>query len=133
VLLAKKLTPALEAGVDAIGAPVSVVGVIIAVIVLLPETVAALRAAARDRLQSSLNLALGSAVASIGLTVPVVAFVAYRIGLQLELGISTSSSVLMALGFLVAVITYGTGRTNLLAGVVHLVLVATYFFTIFAP
>ncbi len=133
VLLAKKLTPALESGVDAAGLPVAAVGLIIAMIVLLPETVAALRAAARNRLQSSLNLALGSGVASIGLTVPVVALVSEWVGQPLALGISAHGSVLMALGFLVAVITYGTGRTNLLSGIVHLVLLATYIFTIFAP
>lgn len=133
VLLAKSLSPALEAGLVAAGAPVAVIGIIVAAIVLLPEAVAALRAAARNRLQSSLNLALGSGVACIGLTVPVVAAVSLVIGQPLELGISANSSVLMALGFLIAVITYGTGRTNLLAGIVHLVLLATYFFMTLIP
>lgn len=133
VLLAKNLTPALETGVVVMNAPIAVVGVIIAAIVLLPETITAVRAAARNRLQSSLNLALGSGVASIGLTVPIVALVSYWLGQPLELGVSTSSSVLMALGFLIAIITYGTGRTNVLAGIVHLVLLATFIFMIFAP
>jgi Ca2+:H+ antiporter len=133
VLLAKSLAPALQEGVQAVGAPLAIVGVMIAAIVLLPETTAAVRAAAANRLQSSINLALGSAVACIGLTVPAVAVVAWWIDLPLELGISPGASVLMALGFTVAIITYGTGRTNLLSGVVHLVLLATYVFTIFAP
>ncbi|MBV8616914.1 MAG: ionic transporter y4hA, partial [Acetobacteraceae bacterium] len=133
VLLAKGLAPALEAGVEAAGAPLAIVGVIIAAIVLLPETAAAVRAAARNRLQSSINLALGSAVACIGLSVPTVALVSFWIGQPLELGISAGSTVLMVLGFVVAIITYGTGRTNLLSGIVHLVLLATYVFTIFAP
>ncbi len=133
VLLAKNIAPALEAGVRAIGAPITIVGVIIAAITLLPESAAAIRAALRNRLQSSLNLALGSGVASIGLTVPIVALVSQWIGQPLEVGISMSSSVLMVLGFMVAMITYGTGRTNLLSGIVHLVLLATYIFTIFAP
>ena len=133
VLLAKSLAPALEAGVRAAGAPLAIVGVIIAAIVLLPETVAAIRAAARRQLQASINLALGSAVASIGLAVPVIALVSFWIGQPLELGISAGASVLMALGFIVAIITYGTGRTNLLSGIVHLVLLATYVFTVFAP
>jgi Ca2+:H+ antiporter len=133
VLLAKSLTPALENGLAAVHAPVAVVGVIIAAIVLLPESVAALRAAARNRLQSSLNLALGSGVASIGLTVPTVALVSYIIDQPLQLGISPSNSVLMALGVLIAVITYGTGRTNVLAGIVHLVLLAAYLFLTFVP
>jgi Ca2+:H+ antiporter len=133
VLLAKSLAPALEAGVQAADAPLAIVGVIIAAIVLLPETAAAIRAAARRQLQASINLALGSAVASIGLSVPGVALASFWIGQPLELGISASASVLMALGFVVAIITYGTGRTNLLAGIVHLVLLATYVFTVFAP
>jgi Ca2+:H+ antiporter len=133
VLLAKSLAPALEAGVQTIGAPSAIAGVVIAAIVLLPETAAAIRAAARGQLQASINLALGSAVASIGLTVPVVALVSFWLGRPLELGISSSASVLMALGFVVAIITYGTGRTNLLSGIVHLVLLATYIFAVFAP
>ena len=133
VLLAKSLAPALEAGVAAAGAPLAIVGVIIAAIVLLPETAAAVRAAARNQLQASINLALGSAVASIGLAVPAVVLVSSWAGLPLDLGISSGASVLMALGFVVAIITYGTGRTNLLSGIVHLVLLATYVFTVFAP
>lgn len=133
VLLAKNIAPAVEAGVRAAGAPLAIVGVIIAAITLLPESAAAIRAALRNRLQSSLNLALGSGVASIGLTVPVVALVSQWVGQPLELGISMSNSVLMVLGFMVAIVTYGTGRTTLLSGIVHLVLLATYIFTIFAP
>ena len=133
VLLAKALAPALEEGVNAVGAPLGVVGVIVAAIVLMPESAAALRAAARNRLQSSLNLALGSAVACIGLTVPAVAVVAFWAGLPLELGISPGQTTLLALSFGVAIITYGTGRTNLLCGIVHLVLAAAYVFTVFVP
>ena len=133
VLLAKSLAPALEAGVAAAGAPLAVAGVMIAAIVLLPETAAAVRAAARNQLQASINLALGSAVASIGLAVPSVAIVATWFGLPLDLGITPGATVLMALGFAVAIITYGTGRTNLLSGIVHLVLLAAYVFTVFAP
>jgi Ca2+:H+ antiporter len=133
VLLAKNIAPAVEAGVRAADAPVAIVGVIIAAITLLPESAAAIRAALRNRLQSSLNLALGSGVASIGLTVPVVALVSQWLGKPLEVGISESNSVLMVLGFMVAIVTYGTGRTTLLSGIVHLVLLATYIFTIFAP
>jgi len=133
VLLAKSLTPALESALAVFRAPVAVVGIIIAAIVLLPESVAAVRAAARNRLQSSINLALGSGVASIGLTVPTVAVVSRFIDQPLQLGISPSNSVLMALGVLIAVITYGTGRTNVLAGIVHLVLLAAYLFLSFVP
>jgi Ca2+:H+ antiporter len=133
VVLAKSLTPALEGALAAVHAPVGVIGIVIAAIVLMPEAFAALRAASRNRLQSSLNLALGSGVASIGLTVPAVALVSRIIDQPLELGISTSNSILMALGVLVAVITYGTGRTNVLSGIVHLVLLAAYLFLTFVP
>lgn len=133
VVLAKSLSPALNEGVGAMGAPIAIAGIVVAAIVLLPETTAAVRAAAANRLQSSLNLALGSAVACIGLTVPTVAVVAWWIGQPLELGISSGATVLMGLGFLVAMITYGTGRTNVLSGIVHLVLFAAYIFYVFAP
>jgi Ca2+:H+ antiporter len=133
VLLAKALAPALEEGVESAGAPHAISGIIVAAIVLLPESAAAVRAAARNRLQASINLALGSAVASIGLTVPAVAIVSFLLGQPLELGISGGASTLMALGFAVAIVTYGTGRTNLLSGIVHLTLLATYIFTVFVP
>ena len=133
VLLAKALAPAIGAGIGALGAPIALVGVVIAAIVLLPECASALRAAAGNRLQSSINLSLGSAVATIGLSVPVIAAVSEWQHYPLALGISAGDTVLMTLGFGVAIITYGTGRTTLLAGIVHLVLLATWVFTIFAP
>ena len=133
VMLAKSLAPALEGGVAALGAPAALVGVIVAAIVLMPESGAALRSAAHNRMQPAINLALGSGVASIGLTVPTVALVAWWKGMPLALGISAGHSVLLALGFAVAMLTYGTGRTNILSGIIHLVLAATFVFTIFAP
>lgn len=90
--LAKALAPALEAGVAAVGAPKAVAGVVIALIVLLPETGAALRAARSNRMQSSLNLALGSGLASIGLTIPVVAALSPWFPFPLVLGTLTLGS-----------------------------------------
>lgn len=133
VVLAKALAPFIQDGVSAIGAPVMLTGVIVAAIVLLPETASAMRAALRNKLQISINLALGSAVACIGLTIPIVAVVAWWLGQPLVLGIAPGAQVLLALSFLAAVITYGRGTTNLLAGFVHLVLLATWVFMIFAP
>ncbi|MCA4920693.1 MAG: ionic transporter y4hA [Roseomonas sp.] len=133
VMLAKCLAPALEDGVVALGAPAAIVGVIVAAIVLMPETGTALKAAAHNRMQSAINLALGSGVACIGLTLPAVAFVAWWNDMPLALGVSGGHSVLLALGFAVAMLTYGTGRTNILSGIIHLVLAATFVFTIFAP
>jgi Ca2+:H+ antiporter len=133
VLLAKALSPSIEAGVVAIGAPKAMVGIIIAALVLAPEGFAALRAARVNRVQTSLNLAIGSALASIGLTIPAVAVAALVMGLDLELGLSMRSMVLLALTLLVASLTLGTGRTTVVQGVVHLVIFATYLFTTLVP
>jgi Ca2+:H+ antiporter len=131
--LAKTLTPALEAAIDLAGAPKAVVGVIIAGLVLLPEGLAALRAARANRLQTSLNLALGSALASIGLTISAVAAVSIAIGQRLELGLGAAGEVLLALTLLVGVITLGTGRTTILQGIVHLVIFAAFLFLSVVP
>jgi Ca2+:H+ antiporter len=130
VLLAKGVSPFIQAAVRGIGGPPALVGVIVAAIVLLPEAMAALQAARDDRLQTSINLALGSAVASIGLTVPAVATIAWWTDTPLELGISPGGAVLLALSFMMALITYGTGRASLLSGLVHLILLATWLFLI---
>ena len=133
VLLAKGVSPFIQLAVEGIGAPPSLVGVIVAAIVLLPESATALRAAREDRLQTSINLALGSAVASIGLTVPAVAAIAWWKQIPLELGVSPGDAMLLVLSFLMALITYGTGRASLLSGVVHLIMLATWLFLILAP
>jgi Ca2+:H+ antiporter len=133
ILLAKKLAPVVEAGVDSIQAPKAAVGVVIAVIVLLPESLAALNAARANRLQTSLNLALGSAMASIGLTIPAVALVSITTGLPLVLGLDLKGSLLLGLSLLVATLSLGTGRTIGLQGIVHLVIFAVYLFTTLVP
>ena len=131
--LAKALSPALEAGVARIGAPKAVVGIAIAALVLLPEALAAVRAARADRLQTSLNLALGSALASIGLTIPAVATVSIVLDRPLLLGLDPKEEVLLALTLLVGVITLGTGRTTVLQGAVHLVILAAFLFLAVVP
>lgn len=131
--LAKALSPTLEAMVANAGAPRAVVGIVIAALVLTPEGLAALRAARLDRLQTSMNLALGSALASIGLTVPVVAAVSLLIDQPLALGLGAKDSVLLALTLLVSTITLGTGRTTVLQGVVHLVIFAAFIFLAVVP
>jgi Ca2+:H+ antiporter len=133
VLLAKGVSPFLQTGVQAMGAPASLVGVIVAAIVLMPEATTAVRAALADRLQTSINLALGSAVASIGLTVPTVALIAWWTDTPLELGISAGGAILLGLSFLMAMITYGTGRASLLSGVVHLILLSMWLAFLVAP
>ncbi|MFR9791796.1 calcium:proton antiporter [Streptomyces sp. MB22_4] len=124
--LAKGVSPAIEAGVAAVGLRQAVVGVIIALLVLLPETIAALRAARRDRVQTSLNLALGSAMASIGLTIPAVALASLWLPGPLVLGLDPVHMVLLALTVVVASLTVVPGRATPLQGGVHLVLFAAY-------
>ncbi len=131
--LAKALTPMVELAVARLEVPKAVVGIVIAALVLLPEGLAALQAARADRLQTSLNLALGSALASIGLTIPTVAVVSIVLGTPLELGLGEKDTVLLALTLLVGVITLGTGRTTVLQGIVHLVIFAVFLFFAVAP
>ena len=133
VLLAKNLSPTIEAQVAAAGAPKALVGIIIAALVLAPEGFAALNAARANRVQTSLNLAIGSALATIGLTIPAVAIVALVLGLELELGLSMRSTVLLALTLLVATLTLSRGRVTVVQGVIHLVIFATYLFTTVVP
>jgi len=133
VLLAKKLAPSLEALVLHLGAPNALVGVIIAGIVLLPEGLAAVRAAHGNRLQTSLNLALGSALASIGLTIPAVSFLSLYMNSHLVLGIDPKSSVLLMLSLFVTALALRTGRTIVLHGVVLLVVFVVYLFTTVVP
>ncbi len=133
VLLAKALAPDIEKAVINAGAPKSLVGVIIAAVVLLPEGLAAFAAARKNRLQTSLNLALGSALASIGLTIPAVAIVAILTGMTITLGIDMKATVLLLLSLFTIMLSLATGKTNMLQGVVLLVIFATYLFTTIAP
>ena len=133
VLLAKSLSPALETGVAAADLPQAFVGVVIAAIVLLPEGMAAVRAANANQLQTSLNLALGSAMATIGLTIPVVSAVSIAIGKPLTLGLEPAEMVLLVLSLFIGTVTLATGRTTILQGAVHLVIFATFLFLAAIP
>jgi Ca2+:H+ antiporter len=126
--LAKVISPIVESALETAGAPKAAIGILIAVVVLLPETWAAVRAARADRLQTSMNLALGSAVACIGLTVPAVAVAAIAFGLPLQLGLQPRDIMLLSLTFLVSAVTLGTGRTHLTQGVIHLAIFAAFLF-----
>lgn len=131
--LAKIESPAIEAGVAALGFPPAVVGVVIALLVLAPESIAAVRAAALDRVQVSLNLALGSAMASIGLTIPAIAIASIWLDGPLELGLNQLQTVLLLLTAAVAILTVVPGRAKPLQGGVHLVLFAAFLFLTVAP
>jgi Ca2+:H+ antiporter len=131
--LAKVLSPAIELAVETAGAPRAVVGIVIAALVLLPETWAAVRAARANRLQTSMNLAVGSALASIGLTVPVVVVASRAFDLHLVLGLEAKDLSILAVTLLVSAVTLGTGRTYVMQGAVHLVLFAAFLFLAFVP
>jgi Ca2+:H+ antiporter len=126
--LAKVESPTIESAVAAAGLPQSVVGVVIALLVLLPETLAAVRNARRDRVQTSLNLALGSAMASIGLTIPAIALASIWLSGPLTLGLGATQLVLLALTAGVGTLTLMPGRATLMHGGVHLVICAAYLF-----
>ncbi len=126
--LAKTLAPAIEAGVNAISAPLAVVGIAIAILVLLPETLSAVRAALRNRMQISFNLALGSALATIGLTIPAVAITSLVLNLPLELGLPYKEISLLGLTLMISVMTLSRNNATVLQGTVHLVLFIVFLF-----
>ena len=133
VLLAKKFSQVVDAGAALIGAPPAFAGIVVALLILLPEGVAAVAAARKNDLQKSINLALGSSLATIGLTIPAVAVAAYALDKQLVLGLPAQDMVLLALTFILGMLTLGTGRTNILFGLVHLVVFAVFIFLVFVP
>ena len=133
VLLAKKFSLVVDFGTALIGAPPAFAGVLVALLILLPESVAAVAAARKNDLQKSINLALGSSLATIGLTIPAVAVAAFALDKQLVLGLNGQEMVLLVLTFVLSMLTFGTGRTNILFGLVHLVVFAVFVFMVFVP
>ncbi|MCV7442477.1 ionic transporter y4hA [Mycobacterium paraense] len=131
--LAEQESPAVERLVTAAGFPQTFVGVVIALLVLLPETLAAVRAARRGRIQTSLNLAYGSAMASIGLTIPAIALASIWLKGPLVLGLAPTQLVLLALTVVISMLTVVPGRATRLQGEVHLVLFAAYLFLAVIP
>lgn len=131
--LAKLESPAIESGVDALGLPQSVVGVLIALLILLPETATAVRAASANRVQISLNLALGSAMASIGLTIPTIAIAMIWLPGPLILGLSSTQIVLLVLTVVMSTLTLASGRALRLHGAIHLVIAAAFVFLAINP
>jgi len=131
--IAKLLSPTVEMVVMKANAPKALVGIIIAMIVLMPETWAAVRAARADRLQTSMNLAIGSALASIGLTIPAVVIAVVVFDLKLLIGLDHKDIALLALTFVVGSVTLGSGRTNVMQGAIHLVIFAAFLFLTLVP
>lgn len=133
VLLAKMLSPPLESALETAGLPKAFLGVVIAAIVLLPESMAAVRAALNNRMQTSLNLALGSAMATIGLTIPAVSTFSLWLGTPLTLGLPAEETALLLLTLFISTVTLATGRTTILQGTVHLVIFGVFVFLSAVP
>jgi Ca2+:H+ antiporter len=133
IFMAKGLSPVIEDFVENIGAPRALVGVIIAAVVLLPEGLAAIRAARNNQIQSSINLGLGSALASVGLTVPAVSMVCIYYKIPFVLGLDMKSIILLALSVFIVMLSLSRGKTNHLYGTVLLVNLAAYIFTVIVP
>jgi len=133
VALAEALTPTLEYGIRRAGAPESVIGIVISGLVLLPEGLASYRAANANRLQTSINLALGSILASIGLTIPAVTGISIFLHKPLTLGLGPKEELLLFVTLIVSLLTLGTGRTTVLQGVVHVLLFAVFLFFAIVP
>ncbi|MET0407666.1 MAG: ionic transporter y4hA [Hyphomicrobium sp.] len=133
VLLAKLVAVVINVGVSKLDAPSSISGVIIALIVLTPESIAAVKAAQKNDLQKSLNLALGSSLATIGLTIPAIAAANLFLHTQLILGLDSVDQALVVMTLATAILTFGTGRTNVLFGFLHLVIFGTFLFLSFVP
>lgn len=131
--LAKTLAPRIEDAVVWAGAPQSFVGVIIALLVLLPESVTALRSASKGEMQTSLNLSLGSALASIGLTIPAVAVASMWVDGPITLGLGGRDIVLLALTAVISTLTFGSGKATILQGVQHLAVFAAFLFLSIVP
>ena len=133
VLLSKTFAMSVKTGLSYVGAPDALSGFLVALLILLPEGITALRASWANELQRSINLALGSSLATIGLTVPAVAIITLYLKTELILGLSNASMVLLFVTLLISTLTFGRGRTNILYGFVHLIIFATYIFLIFEP
>lgn len=133
VLLSKKFSLVVDIGTELMGAPPAFAGILVALLILLPESVAAVAAARHNDLQKSINLALGSSLATIGLTIPAVATAAYALDKELVLGLSEQKMVLLVMTFILSMLTFGTGRTNIMFGLVHVVVFAIFIFMVFVP
>src|SRR5680860_45446 len=133
VLLAKQLATLVDHGIAALGAPTALGGVLIALIVFTPEGMSALRAALANQLQRAVNLCLGAALSTIGLTVPAVLAIGMITGQSVILGLSPADMVLLAVTLAVSMLTFSVSRTTVLEGAVHLVLFFVYIVLIFSP
>lgn len=133
VLLAESLALIVDFALDKMHAPATIGGIIIAILVLAPEGLSSFRAAAHNRLQRSVNLSLGSALSTIGLTIPAMLVISLFTGTPLQLGLAPADAILLGLTLVIAQMTFSGAPTNILLGGVHLVLFATFLVLIFSP
>jgi Ca2+:H+ antiporter len=131
VFLAEQLGRPIDAVIEVVHAPVALGGLLIAMLVSTPEAIGAVRAARANQLQRSVNISLGSVLATIGLTVPTMLTISHITGKKITLGLEHANLVLLPLTLLVSVITFASGRTNILQGAVHLLLFAAYVMLLF--
>jgi Ca2+:H+ antiporter len=131
VVLSKKLAIILEYGASRLGAPQALSGLVVAILILCPEGVSAIRAALGNRLQRSVNLLFGAALSTIALTVPAVVAISLTTGRELELGLTPVNQIILVTTLIVSILTCATGRTNVLNGLIHLLLFLAYFTLIF--
>lgn len=127
------LSPTIESALVSFGLPKIMLGIIVAGLVLLPESIASINAAYNNQLQNSLNLGLGSALASIALTVPVIAIISVISGQPIVFGLTAKESLMLIITLLLTMNTLSTGRSNFLLGVIHLVMLATFIFFSIIP
>ncbi len=131
VLLSKKMAALVDHGIETLGAPQALGGFLVAILVLSPEGLAAVKAALANQLQRTMNIALGSALATIGLTIPAVLSIGLVTGKRVELGLENAEAYLLLITLLVSVVNFSSERTNVLQGVVHLILFLAYIVLIF--
>jgi Ca2+:H+ antiporter len=133
VLLAKLFALPLETGVARLGMPAALAGFAVAILVLAPEGIAAIRAARLDRMQRAMNIGLGTALSTVALTVPAILLIDLFLGRTAVLGLSAANTLMLVLTFGVSILTLGSGRTNVMQGLVHLLLLLAYVVLIFSP
>ena len=133
VLLAKLFALPLETGVARLGMPAMLAGFAVALLVLAPEGIAAIRAARQNQMQRAMNIGLGTALSTIALTVPAILLIDLFLGRTAVLGLSSANMMMLVLTFFVSILTLGSGRTNAMQGLVHLLLFLAYVVLIFSP
>jgi len=131
VYLAEQLATPIDYSIEVVHAPRALGGAVIALLVATPEAIGAVRAAWANQLQRSANIFLGSVLATIGLTIPTMLVISHLTGKKIILGVQHTDAILLPLTLAVSVVTFASGRTNILQGAVHLLLFAAYLLLIF--